>query len=79
MWCPEALCEAVLKELLGALHFMYSAHAEHFADNQQYWIRAGYSRPHLGEYWIPWIIHPLLYGALLSFLRINCNLEQWHD
>lgn len=50
MWCPEALCSAVLKELLGVLHFMYSAHAEHFADNQQYWISAGYTRPHLGEY-----------------------------
>lgn len=51
MWCPEALCKAVLKELLEALCFMYSAHAEHFADNQQYWISAGYTRPHLGEYY----------------------------
>lgn len=47
MWCPEALCGAVLKELLGTLCFMYCAHAEHFADNQQYWISsAGYTRPH---------------------------------
>lgn len=29
---------------------MYCGHAEHFADNQQYWISAGYTQPHLGEY-----------------------------
>lgn len=50
MWCPGAPYKAVQKELLEVLRFMYSAHAEHFADSQQYWIWAGYSRPHLGEY-----------------------------